>query len=323
MNADIPAAAEREVSAGHLYVVATPIGHLGDWSPRAQAVLTAVDRIAAEDTRTTGQLLAHFGIRTPLVALHEHNEDRIAEALIREVAAGASLALVSDAGTPLISDPGFAVVRAARAAGVPVRAVPGACAAIAALSIAGLPTDRFVFAGFLPPKSAARRQALQMLRSESRTLILYEASHRIADCLQDAALVLGGERRACLARELTKRFEESCTASLAELNDWLAADHHRQRGEFVLVIAGAAEESGDTEDARRVLTILLRELPASRAARVAAELTGVPRKTLYAWALQAHGGDVGSDAGSDVVSDTASDGAVDGAVDCGGDERDG
>jgi len=277
------------VLPGALYVVATPIGNLGDLSPRARAVLASVDRIAAEDTRTTGVLLSHFGLRRPLVALHEHNEDRIAEQLIAAVAAGESLALVSDAGTPLVSDPGYALVRAARDRGVPVHAVPGPSAVIAALSICGLPTDRFIFAGFLPPKSAARRARLQEFLHEPRTVVVYESSHRIGDSLADLVAVLGGVRRICLARELTKRFEESFTATAAEVLAWQAADAHRSLGEFVLVIGGAPAASDDASsqaNAERVLRLLLGELAPSRAARLAAEITGASRKALYEIALR-------------------------------------
>lgn len=281
-------ARDTEVQPGAVYVVATPIGNLGDFSPRAQAVLSGVDRIAAEDTRSSGVLLGHYGIRTPLVALHEHNEDRIAEALIRDVAGGRSLALISDAGTPLISDPGYALVRAARAAGVPVYAVPGPCAAIAALSVSGLPTDSFVFAGFLPSKSAARRAKLATLAEEPRTAILYESSHRIGESLDDLVAVLGAQRRVCLARELSKRFEQSVTLPAGELQAWLAADPNRERGEFVLVVEGAPK-GGDEAGAERVLRLLLAELPASRAARLAAEITGSARKPLYALALKLAG----------------------------------
>lgn len=287
------------VQPGALYVVATPIGNLGDLAPRAQAVLAGVDRIAAEDTRSSGVLLSQFGIRTPLVALHEHNEDRIAEGLVRELGEGRSLALISDAGTPLISDPGYALVRAARAAGVPVFALPGPCAAIAALSVSGLATDSFVFVGFLPPKSNARRARLETLLHEPRTAILYESSHRIGDSLADIVAVLGPARRICFARELTKRFEESITLPAAELLAWQQADPNRARGEFVLVIEAAAVANDDA-GAERVLRLLLAELPASRAARLAAEITGSPRKPLYALALKLaaeSGTDV--DAGSD------------------------
>ncbi len=292
MPHDAPAA-DHAVSpsalSGALYVVATPIGNLGDLSPRARAVLASVDRIAAEDTRTTGVLLSHFGLRRPLVALHEHNEDRIAEQLIAAVVAGESLALVSDAGTPLVSDPGYALVRAARERGVPVHAVPGPSAVVAALSICGLPTDRFVFTGFLPPKSTARRARLQEFLHEPRTVVVYESSHRIGDSLADLVAVLGGDRRICLARELTKRFEESLTATAAEVLAWQAADAHRSLGEFVLVIGGAPVASDDAPgqvNAERVLRLLLAELAPSRAARLAAAITGASRKALYEIALR-------------------------------------
>jgi len=282
---------EGGLEAGALYVVATPIGNLGDLSPRAQAILSAVSRIAAEDTRNTSGLLAHFGIRTPpggLVALHDHNESKVAEGLIAELAAGSTLALVSDAGTPLISDPGYALVRAARLAGRPVFTVPGPCAAIAALSISGLATDRFMFAGFLPAKSAARRSAFEALKNEPRTAIWYESTHRIEDSLDDLVAVLGPERRVCIARELTKRFEQSITLPAAALRDWQREDPNRGRGEFVLVIEGAPEVADDRE-AERVLRLLLAELPASRAARLAAEITGAPKKPLYQLALKLAG----------------------------------
>ncbi|WP_428380232.1 16S rRNA (cytidine(1402)-2'-O)-methyltransferase [Nevskia ramosa] len=280
---------------GALYVVATPIGNLGDLSPRAQAVLGAVSRIAAEDTRTTSALLAHFGIRTPpggLVALHDHNETRIAEGLIAELADGATLAVVSDAGTPLISDPGYALVRAARAAGRAVYTVPGPCAAIAALSVSGLPTDRFVFAGFLPAKSGARRAAFERIKAEPRTVIYYESTHRIEDSLDDLVAVLGSERRVCLARELTKRFEQSITLPAAELRTWQREDPNRGRGEFVLIVEGAPEAENDDRvdaEAERVLRLLLAELPASRAVRLAVEITGAARKPLYQLALKLAG----------------------------------
>ncbi len=282
---------EGGLEAGALYVVATPIGNLGDLSPRAQAILAAVSRIAAEDTRNTSGLLAHFGIRTPpggLVALHDHNESKVAEGLVAELAAGTTLALVSDAGTPLISDPGYALVRAARLAGRPVFTVPGPCAAIAALSISGLATDRFMFAGFLPAKSAARRTAFEALKAEPRTAIWYESTHRIEDSLDDLVAVLGPERRVCIARELTKRFEQSITLPAGELRDWQRQDPNRGRGEFVLVIEGAPEVADDREG-ERVLRLLLAELPASRAARLAAEITGAPKKPLYQLALKLAG----------------------------------
>jgi len=271
--------------AGALYVVATPIGNLGDLSARAQAILASADRICAEDTRVTSHLLTHFGLRRPLQALHEHNETRIVAGLIDDLRAGASLALVSDAGTPLISDPGYVLVAAARTAGISVYAVPGASAVLSAVSISGLPTDRFVFEGFLPSKSAARRARLQTLSQEPRTLVLYEASHRIAACADDCAAILG-ERRVCIARELTKRFEESAQMPASALPSWIAADANRSRGEFVLVVEGAPASSGDDAEVERVLTLLLRELPVSAAARLCAELTGKPRRLVYERALQ-------------------------------------
>lgn len=278
--------ARNPVVPGQLYVVATPLGNLGDLSPRAQDVLAGVDAICAEDTRNSGALLSHFGIQRPLLAVHEHNESGICERLVARLQAGDSLALVSDAGTPLISDPGFVLVRAARDAGVPVIVVPGPCAAIAALSIAGLPSDRFVFEGFLPSKSGARRQRLEALACETRTLIFYESSHRIADMVDDICAVLGSARQACIARELTKLHEESVRAPAGELVGWLRENPHRGKGEFVVVVAGAPQETdGDAAEAERILRVLLAELPASSAARAAAQITGRRKKELYALAL--------------------------------------
>lgn len=280
---------EQEVKPGHLYVVATPIGNLGDLAPRALKILDGVDLIAAEDTRVTGALLSHFGIRKKMLALHEHNEAESAERVLGELGRQRSVALVSDAGTPLVSDPGYTLVRMARAAQLPVIAVPGPSAALAALSISGLPTDSFVFAGFLPAKPEMRLSRLRELAGESRTVILYESTHRIEDSVAAVAEVLGGARRLCLARELTKLFEESHTASAAEMLEWLRADDNRQRGEFVLIVEGAAAENAPAGDAARVVKILLAELGASRAAKLAAEITGVPRKELYALAVKLGG----------------------------------
>lgn len=280
-----PSRASAEVSDGHLYVVATPIGNLGDLSPRALRVLSAVNAICAEDTRVTGGLLSHFGVRARLIALHEHNETEIAGKLVTRLLAGESLALVSDAGTPLVSDPGFALVRASRAAGVPVMTVPGPCAVVAALSVSGLPSDRFVFEGFLPSRRGARRSRLEALADCRDTLIVYESSHRIAECLTDCAEVLGAARRICLARELSKRFEQSITDTASRLCEWLAEDGNRSRGEFVLVIEGAAD-SAQPDEVDRILRALLGELEPSRAARVAAELTGQRKNALYKRALE-------------------------------------
>jgi len=278
------------VAAGHLYVVATPIGNLGDLTPRAQAVLESVAAICAEDTRTSAHLLTHFGIRKPLIAVHEHNEDDVCARLVERLRGGDALALVSDAGTPLVSDPGFALVRAARGAGVPVVAIPGPCAAIAALSVAGLPCDRFVFEGFLPARAAARRERLAALAAETRTLIVYESSHRIVDCVNDIVAVLGADRPLCLARELTKLYEDSITTTAAEVATWLQADDNRQRGEFVLIVGGAAAVADERQaEGERVLRILLGSLPASSAARLAAEISGARKKDLYVLAVQQRG----------------------------------
>lgn len=276
---------KNEVRPGHLYVVATPIGNLGDLSPRALKVLDGVGRICSEDTRTSGAMLAQFGIRTPLVALHEHNEDGLAAQLVEALRAGESLALISDAGTPLISDPGFALVRAARVARLPVIALPGACAAIAALSVSGIATDRFVFEGFLPPKAQARRKRLQELAAETRTLLFYESSHRVAECVDDIAAVFGDTRMLCLARELTKLFEDGISAPAGEVAAWIRADANRERGEFVLVCAGA-EAAASGGGGEQVLRILLRELGASQAAKLAAEISGERKNELYELALR-------------------------------------
>ena len=267
---------------GTLHIVATPIGNLGDLSPRALEILGSVDAICAEDTRHTRQLLSHFGLERPLLALHQHNEDAQATHLVERLKDGDSLALVSDAGTPLVSDPGFRLVRAARAASIRVSPVPGACAAIAALSVAGLASDRFAFEGFLPAKGGARRERLARLAAETRTLIFYESAHRIEESLDDLAAAFGPGRPAVLARELTKLFETVLDGSLAELRVRVAADPNQRKGEFVLIVEGA----GDDADARliegqRLYTKLAEHLPPSTAAKLAAELSGASRKALY------------------------------------------
>jgi len=268
--------------AATLHVVATPIGNLGDLSPRAQQVLREVAAVCAEDTRRSGQLLAHFGIGTPLLALHEHNEQQLAERLVARLLAGESLALVSDAGTPLVSDPGYRLVRAAREAGVRVSPVPGPCAAIAALSVAGMPSDRFAFEGFLPAKASARRERLAALAGEPRTLVFYESSHRIEESLADLRQAFGEERPAVLARELTKLFETVLDGTLAELHRRVQDDPDQRKGEFVLVVQGVGEDAdARLAEGRRVHAILARQLPPSTAAKLAAEITGAPRKALY------------------------------------------
>lgn len=270
-------------SGGTLFIVATPIGNLEDLSPRAQRTLAEVAAVCAEDTRHTRRLLGHYGIDAELVALHEHNEQALAVRLVQRLEAGESLALVSDAGTPLVSDPGFRLVAAARAAGIRVSPVPGPSALIAALSVAGLPSDRFAFEGFLPAKAAARRERLQKLAGESRTLLFYESSHRIADTLEDMVVAFGAERRAVLARELTKLFETVLDGSLEALRDRVQADADQRKGEFVLVVEGAGDDADAAlAEGRRVYALLSAHLPPSAAARLAAEITGAPRKALYA-----------------------------------------
>ena len=268
--------------AATLHVVATPIGNLGDLSPRAREVLADVAAVCAEDTRRSGQLLAHFGIDTPLLALHEHNEQQLAERLVARLLAGDSLALVSDAGTPLVSDPGYRLVRAARAAGIRVSPVPGPSALSAALSVAGLPSDRFAFEGFLPAKASARRERLGELAGEARTLVFYESSHRIDESLADLRVAFGDGRPAVLARELTKLFETVLDGSLADLHARVVADPDQRKGEFVLVVQGRGEDADATlVEGLRVYAILARHLPPSAAAKLAAEITGASRKALY------------------------------------------
>ena len=268
--------------SGTLFVVATPIGNLGDFSARGREVLASVAAICAEDTRRSGQLLAHYGISTPLLALHEHNEDAIAQRIVTRLLAGDSLALVSDAGTPLVSDPGFRLVRAAREAGIQVSPIPGASALVAALSVPGLPSDRFIFEGFLPAKSKARREHLQSLAAEPRTLIFYESSHRIEEALGDAVAAFGADRPAVMARELTKLFETVLDGTLAQLSERVRADPDQRKGEFVLLVQGAGEDAdAKVAEGRRVYAVLAKHLPPSTAAKLASELSGAPRKALY------------------------------------------
>ncbi|MGY0558002.1 16S rRNA (cytidine(1402)-2'-O)-methyltransferase [Lysobacter sp. A421] len=267
---------------GTLHVVATPIGNLGDISARALEVLGQVDAICAEDTRHTRQLLSHFGLERPLLALHQHNEEAQADQLVARLQAGESLALVSDAGTPLVSDPGFRLVRAARAAGVRVSPVPGACAAIAALSVAGIASDRFAFEGFLPAKGGARRERLARLAAETRTLIFYESAHRIEESLVDFVAAFGAGRPAVLARELTKLFETVLDGDLAALLAAVQADANQRKGEFVLVVEGLGDDAeAKLIEGRRLYLKLSEHLPPSTAAKLAADLSGASRKALY------------------------------------------
>ncbi len=268
-----------------LYVVATPIGNLGDISARAREILAAASAVAAEDTRHSGRLLRELGLERPLLSLHEHNERaRIAE-LVARLQGGESIALVSDAGTPLVSDPGYLLVTAAVAAGIAVTPVPGPSAVIAALSASGLPCDRFCFEGFLPARAAARRQRLAELAAEPRTLVLYEAPHRIAECLEDLESACGGARRACIARELTKRFETFYRGTLAELAALARSDPDVARGESVILVAGAPAAEPGAAELDATLAVLLRHLRPSAAAAAAARLTGVRRADAYARAL--------------------------------------
>jgi len=280
-----------KMNQGILYVVATPIGNLDDLSPRAQRTLTEVEFIAAEDTRHTGMLLSHFGIHTPLISLHDHNEAQKAPMLVDKLQAGFSLALVSDAGTPLISDPGFNLVRAARAAGVRVIPIPGACALIAALSASGLPTDRFVFEGFLPAKTVARKKRLADLATNPRTLVFYESIHRLKESLSDMAQILGGERHSVIARELTKLHEDIRAGMLAELVNQIESNSYATKGEVVLIVAGAssskiAEASLDMD---RILKALLTAMPVTQAVVLAAKITGLSKNQLYQRALDISG----------------------------------
>ena len=285
-------------SAGRLYVVATPIGNLGDLSVRAREILQSVSLIAAEDTRHTGVLLKHFGIQTPQVSLHDHNERHRSGGIIERLRQGASVALVSDAGTPAINDPGFDLVRMAAAAGCEIVAVPGPCAAIAALSIGGLPTDRFCFEGFLPARGAARRKRLQSLAAEVRTLVFYEAPHRAREALEDCAEVFGAERNAAVAREITKLHETTYRGSLRELLERAGSDADFGRGEIVILIAGAPQAPADEEGGAdghggaldRVLKILMAELPLRQASHLAAQITQARGNEAYKRALQLKGG---------------------------------
>jgi len=267
-----------------LYVVATPIGNLADMVPRAVAILQSVALIAAEDTRHSRRLLDHFDIRTRCIAYHDHSGESDLSALLTELQAGNSIALISDAGTPLVSDPGYRLVDAALRMGIKVVPVPGACAAIAALSAAGLPTDRFVFEGFLPAKSVGRRQRLEALAGETRTLVFYEAPHRLLETLADMEQIFGGERIVVLARELTKLHETIRRERVADLRAWALADPNQSRGECVLLVQGAPETSGDP-DSERVLRLLLDELPLKQAAALAAKITGQKKNELYQLAL--------------------------------------
>lgn len=271
---------------GVLYIVAMPIGNRADITERAKEVLATVDCIAVEDTRHSRPLLQSLDITTPLMAVHEHNETKLVARLIERLQTGESLALISDAGTPLISDPGFPLVRACQQAGVRVSPVPGPSAAICALSAAGLPTDRFLFEGFPARTSSARCEQFDRLKSEAMTLIFYESSHRIAESLADMAKVFGGDRHAVIARELTKLHETILSQPLDQLCQVLAEDSNQRRGEFVVLIAGAVRDSDAIDpETQRILEILLEEMPTKKAAAIASKITGIKKNRLYPFAL--------------------------------------
>ncbi len=276
-----------------LYIVSTPIGNLGDMAPRAIEVLRQVDVIAAEDTRHSKRLINHFGIDTPLIPCHDHNERHQAEMIVRRMQAGETIALISDAGTPLISDPGFYLVRSVREAGFRVVPVPGACAFIAALSVSGLPTDRFYFEGFLPAKGAGRRKRIESLAAFSNTWGVYESPHRIMELLDDLVTVLGSERYIALAREITKTFETILAGTVSEVQAILESDSNQQRGEFVVLVEGYKEKK-DSEigrDIEKMLQRLMIDLPIKKAAAVVADLTGLRKKDLYELGLSIKAGE--------------------------------
>ena len=272
---------------GTLYVVATPIGNLGDMTLRAIETLKSVDAIAAEDTRHTSGLLSHFGISKKLIAVHEHNEQQSAEKLLAQLKNGDNIALVTDAGTPAVSDPGAIVVKVVREAGIKVVPIPGVSAVVAALSASGITQNGFYFHGFLPASGAARRKTLDQLKSQAVTLVLYEAPHRIVECVEDLAKVLGENRKITFCRELTKTFETIYTCSLNEASAWLQADANQQRGEFVLLIEAAPVVEADeiSAEAQRVLKCLLAELPLKQAVALATEITNLKKNDLYEFAL--------------------------------------
>ncbi|HEY9201948.1 MAG TPA: 16S rRNA (cytidine(1402)-2'-O)-methyltransferase [Gammaproteobacteria bacterium] len=278
------------MNQGTLYIVATPIGNLSDISQRALEVLRQVDLVAAEDTRHSKPLLHHYGIDKAMLAYHEHNEEQLTPKLVQRLLDGESIALISDAGTPLLSDPGYRLVKMAHEAGLRVSPVPGACAAIAALSASGLATDRFLFAGFPPHKQGARQRFYEGLHQQTSTLIFYESSHRVLDSVTDMRDVFGAERAIVLAREISKTFETIHSTTLGALPEWIAADANQQKGEFVLVVQGAIEQADALAvELEHVLGVLLEELPVKQAAQMAARITGLKKNQVYQRALQLAG----------------------------------
>jgi len=273
--------------SAQLFVVATPIGHLDDMTFRAIDILKSVSVVAAEDTRQSAQLFKHYNISTPLTACHDHNESNKIEQLVQKLLAGENIALISDAGTPLISDPGFKLVRAAQENGIRVVPVPGACAAIAALSAVGLPSDRFSFEGFLPSKASQRISQLEKLKNETQTLIFYEAPHRILECVKNMAEVFGENRPVGFAREITKTFETIKKMTLKDLVNFIENDHNQEKGEIVLVVGGAPEKTDlEQEKLDELLIRLLQDLSVKAASHLAADLTGIKKKIAYQRALE-------------------------------------
>ena len=277
---------EDQKNSGTLYVVATPIGNLDDMTPRAIATLQNVDTILAEDTRHSGGLLKKFGITTPARAYHDHNEQRAAPEVIRRLQVGENMALISDAGTPLVSDPGYYLLHLAQQAKVRVVPIPGVSAMIAALSVSGLPSDRFTFNGFLPPKKNARQKKLELLKTETATQIFYEAPHRLAECIKDLKEVFGADRNACIARELTKVYETIRTDILEDLEQWLDQEPGQCRGEIVIIVEGNYEEETDDGEDQRVLDVLLEYLSPSQAVAATVKITGGKKNQLYKMAQE-------------------------------------
>jgi len=275
---------------GVLTIVATPIGNLNDMVPRAVQTLQSVSLIACEDTRHSKKLLNHFNIDKPCVAYHDHGDRKMTESLLVRLENGEDIALISDAGTPLISDPGYRIVAEARARGITVSPIPGACAAVAALSVSGLPTDRFLFCGFLPAKTGQRKTTLNEYKGSTETLVFYEAPHRILDTVVDMVEVFGQQRLGFLAREISKTYETYLQGTLEQLRQQISLDSNQQRGEIVLVIAGAEEKNASTSvSAEKVLKLLLKELPASKAASITAKICGADKKAIYQAALKFQG----------------------------------
>lgn len=275
------------MNQGTLYVIATPIGNLADIGERAIELLKQVDLIAAEDTRHSKGLLQYYSIGTHMQAYHDHNEEQITPKLVQRLLAGEDIALISDAGTPLLSDPGYRLVKAAHEASIKVSPVPGACAAVAALSASGLATDKFLFAGFPPHKQGARQGFYQELESQVPTLILYESSHRIVASVKDMQLVFGGGRRVVMAREISKTFETIHSSTLAELPEWIEADQNQQKGEFVIVVEGKVEKADlMSVELEQVLRVLLEELSVKQASKLAAKITGIKKNIVYKLALE-------------------------------------